>query len=120
MQSVKHRGPYRMSPPGICTKCRLAPKAAGQRWCKDCRNAWSRENRKKHFELSPEERQKSSSRAYANVYQGRGKLKPMPCETCGTEEGVQKHHDDYSKPLQVIWLCGPCRRKRHETNRRRK
>ena len=33
-----------------------------------------------------------------------GKLVRMPCEVCGTEV-AQAHHDDYSKPLDVRWLC---------------
>jgi len=32
-----------------------------------------------------------------------GKLKPMPCEKCGRK--AQAHHEDYSKPLEVKWLC---------------
>jgi hypothetical protein len=32
-----------------------------------------------------------------------GKLTKMSC-FCGEEES-QAHHDDYSKPLDVIWLC---------------
>ncbi len=34
-----------------------------------------------------------------------GKLIRQPCEACGTTSKVQAHHDDYSKPLNVKWLC---------------
>ena len=27
------------------------------------------------------------------------------CEVCGTTVNVQGHHPDYSKPLEVVWLC---------------
>jgi hypothetical protein len=33
-----------------------------------------------------------------------GKLKKLPCEVCG-EVKVHGHHEDYSKPLEVKWLC---------------
>lgn len=33
-----------------------------------------------------------------------GRLVRQPCETCGRED-VHAHHDDYSKPLEVRWLC---------------
>jgi hypothetical protein len=62
-----------------------------------------REHRPKHSELPPQARQRANTRAYANVYQQRGKLIPKPCEECGAI--AQKHHDDYRKPLKVRWLC---------------
>lgn len=34
-----------------------------------------------------------------------GRLKKLPCEICGTTKSVHGHHDDYSKPLDVRWLC---------------
>lgn len=35
----------------------------------------------------------------------RGKLMRQPCQVCGATDKVQAHHHDYSKPLDVEWLC---------------
>lgn len=32
------------------------------------------------------------------------RLTKQPCEVCGETE-VEAHHEDYSKPLNVRWLC---------------
>ena len=32
-----------------------------------------------------------------------GRVKPMPCWVCG--EKAEAHHPDYSRPLDVVWLC---------------
>lgn len=34
----------------------------------------------------------------------KGIISKLPCEVCG-EKNTQAHHDDYSKPLQINWLC---------------
>lgn len=41
-----------------------------------------------------------------------GKLVRQPCEVCG-EEKVHAHHDDYTKPLEVRWLCPSHHRLEH-------
>jgi hypothetical protein len=33
-----------------------------------------------------------------------GRLSRLPCEVCGATN-AQAHHDDYSQPLSVRWLC---------------
>jgi len=34
----------------------------------------------------------------------RGEMERQPCEVCG-DEPTDAHHEDYSKPLEVRWLC---------------
>ena len=36
-----------------------------------------------------------------------GKIKKQPCEIC-KDTIVHAHHDDYTKPLDVRWLCPAC------------
>lgn len=91
----------------ICTKCRERIAKKGQSWCNACHAAYMRANRKRHSELTPPQKMKSNARSYANVYQRRGKLKKQPCQMCGAVTS-EKHHEDYSKPLEVQWLCRRC------------
>lgn len=43
-----------------------------------------------------------------------GKMtKPKICSKCLLEGHIEGHHTDYSKPLEVIWLCRECHNKEH-------
>ena len=95
----------------LCSGCGGQQDRAGQRYCRPCHAAYMRANRSK-YEGSPDQRLKSNARAYAREYQRRGLLIKQPCERCGSLDS-EKHHDDYTKPLQVEWLCRKCHLEKH-------
>lgn len=38
-----------------------------------------------------------------------GRIKKSPtCEICGKGGKIHGHHTDYSRPLEVVWLCAQC------------
>ena|SRR3990167_4473149 len=39
--------------------------------------------------------------------------KPDKCQQCSSTKPIQAHHEDYSKPLEVLWMCVSCHSKRH-------
>jgi len=46
-------------------------------------------------------------------------IKPTTCSICGQEERLHGHHEDYSKPLEVKWLCHGCHMNEHSKLRRK-
>lgn len=41
----------------------------------------------------------------------RGEVKKTPCWVCGGSS--EAHHPDYSRPLDVVWLCSPHHKQAH-------
>lgn len=45
-------------------------------------------------------------------------IKPEQCSECEETKDIHGHHDDYSKPLVVRWLCRKCH-DRHHSNQKK-
>jgi len=88
------------------------------RHCKECmksiwRDRWkkrnfSKESRKNHQEAKNTYKKnnpiKTKCHERVDTALDNGSVKKMPCEICGKKQ-VEAHHDDYSKPIEVRWLC---------------
>lgn len=70
--------------------------------------------------------EKSICRESLNRALRRGDVtRPMTCEACGKtpearidgRSGLQAHHADYSKPLDVKWMCVRCHTDEHRSTR---
>lgn len=58
-------------------------------------------------DLTPEQKKKDNCRSYAGTYFHRGFIKQRPCNSCG-DKNSQMHHEDYDRPLWVVWFCRKC------------
>jgi len=52
--------------------------------------------------------------AAGNAIRDKKLVKKTHCERCGKKTRLHKHHEDYSRPLQIVWLCQPCHILRHK------
>src|SRR6185295_7189736 len=80
--------------------------------CSRCRRLTPEQSRaaaKRHQARHP---LKARARWAVKAALKRGTLKRLACEQCGTAR-AQAHHDDYSQPLVVRWLCVRCHNNHH-------
>lgn len=59
----------------------------------------------------PEER--SAQNALNNAIRDGKIKKPSHCSVCGKGGRIHGHHDDYTRPLDVVWCCSPCHKNIH-------
>ena len=88
----------------------------------ELRKHWRAKNPNRYQDQGARHRKKNPDKARARaivltaVHDGR-LLKPDHCEDCGQaprRQDLPGHHEDYSKPYDVEWLCRTCHRKRPE------
>jgi hypothetical protein len=101
-----------------CTKQRVRNRAMTDPKVQEYeRQRSKRPHRRAHIAKTAREWNKKNPEAYRAHYLVTnavrdGRLKKLPCLFCGDEK-VHGHHRDYSKPLDVIWLCPKCHHRLH-------
>lgn len=97
-----------------CPKCGQHDWFYGSR--RSCRSCQERASQ------APEAKQKRAAQQAAKNAIRTGALVRQPCEACTKSGHTQRskshgHHEDYSKPLEVIWLCSLHHRWVHASRR---
>lgn len=83
---------------------------------------WRTENRDKvhdydrQYREANQEKRQAKQLAFRAVERG-DLIRPDSCSECGKECVPHGHHDDYSRPLEVRWLCHACHLGWHRENR---
>lgn len=71
---------------------------------------------KRLYQLSNPDKTRAVSALNQKIASGKI-IRPAQCSKCGSESKPEAHHEDYSKPFEVIWLCKGCHGKtRIKTN----
>lgn len=125
-----------MRPSKICTKCNKNKELKYYYWnnfhgryyarCKVCCDEYTTKNpsayrKTKNFKKSTNESSRKAYKNHRDKWNARNKTrqaikkgiitKPTHCEDCDKKcsgHALQAHHEDYTKPLQVIFLCYSC------------
>lgn len=90
--------------------------------CKECTKLYEKVRREEHPEKDLETRlrackknptHKNANMAVNAAIRCNRLQKPDRCQGCGrkaSDTRLSAHHHDYTKPLDVIWLCAACHR----------
>lgn len=86
---IRNRLPHRLE-----IRRKYAKTEAGKRVRATANSAWRQR-----------EPEKTAAHTILNHAIRDGKVKKGPCSVCGLKKKIHGHHEDYSKPLDVIWVC---------------
>lgn len=97
----------------ICPQCKERHRLPPKSYCDECfreyQRIWNKKNRKPYSSMSEIAQKKDNCRSYTGVLVKRGILQMgTECEWCGSQEELQRHHPDYSKPKEFQTICSPC------------
>ena len=99
---------------GKCKRCSAKITDGKKEYCRECRKAHNvLVHRRLYSGLNDDERIKATCRSMTKYFIRKGLIKKTNCVKCGSDRRVESHHADYSKPMEVVFLCFNCHRIHH-------
>lgn len=77
------------------------------------RKQWRNDYRKEHGRRESPEHVMAWSLTQRAI-RSKKLIRPTACPKCGSTKNIQAHHEDYSKPLDIMWLCQLCHKDHHQ------
>lgn len=111
--TFKEKGEKMRERSKLCSNCKKQKELETKRYCRSCHNAYMRKWRKTH-PLNEEQRIKSIVRNKVAMRIRRGQMQRLPCVICGDPKS-ECHHEDYSKPYDIVFLCPKHHREHHNS-----
>jgi hypothetical protein len=107
----------------LCNQCGKRPKYKNRGKCYECAYAHQKALRMANgtyvqkydpakYAASDKEKHKARVAVRNAIRNGR-LVKATECSECGSDQLIEAHHEDYSKPLDVVWLCSTCHGRKH-------
>lgn len=108
----------RSRPDGLQNRCKTCQLDANRQWAMRhpsvrraaLKRRYEREveQGRRESKIATREKQNAHNAVYRAIKKGR-MSRPSDCPECGGSEfPIHAHHADYSKPLDVQWVCAPC------------
>lgn len=133
-KEISEFGPTKRNPAGRKNICRACENESARKYykrnvkkCIDKATRWRKENPEQYRKSSLPSHRKASARTrrarpeevkarrIVNNAIRSGKIKRLPCEVCGNVRS-EAHHEDYAKPLEVVFLCKTHHVEAHKKN----
>ena len=91
-----------MAPHRVAARFEYQQSEHGKQVCNQIKKSW----------LDRNPRKRAAHILFRNRLRNNPSLGPFPCVRCGAK--AHGHHENYDKPLEVVWLCPLHHKQRHK------
>lgn len=102
----------KQTPDNLCGVCMLCHRDASKKYEKSEKGRITALRKAKRMHRKFPEKMRAREKLRYAVYSGKI-ARPEKCDNCSKSCIPDGHHEDYSEPYTVDWLCDPCHKLKH-------